>query len=193
MNFEADLAGQSKVLAALFAKELGQSEDQYMEGQLPLISQRVQLRQDERLIIVESRIPAPKLLEIVGATINAGDPRYFQDLKPKTDKPYTAVVRVDVNDIGMTVIDARSRLPSSRRGGRFQEGLAIILLAPDLINENLAIACIGTKISPSDRTPGLGMYEGKIIATYYLNEYSYVSKDASLAKKRGVVPLTVRR
>ena len=140
ISLEEEWNRQSQNLAALFVKELGLTNEQYIAS-LP----KFELQPKEykgRLdipVIVETRVPLEKMLKLVGINkyFNVGLIKEWEKDKFETPKtPYTTWLNDSSINLNKSVDTVRKGLKSDERGGTVFDGIALYLRDPKILEHH---------------------------------------------------------
>lgn len=130
-DLEKDWQKQAKQLAHLFAKEVGQSKDEYMD-KLPKFSPQPEQFKGrlDTFVIAETRVALPRMVKIVGIV------PYYDIVKTKDwqkdtfrtpDRPYTTWLHDGSKNVEKSVETVRNNLAVDERGGTIYDGIGLYL------------------------------------------------------------------
>lgn len=159
---KAEWKRQAQNLARLFAEELGLTSEGYIAG-LPEFGPQPENFRDrfDIPVIVETRIPLPKMLELVGITC------YFNSEEIKVwpkgnfvtpEQPYIVWLNDGSTYLGRSVKEVRKGLAPDERGGTVFDGIALYLQKPEIL-EHYSLDFPGSQVGSGD-APYLNLWSG---------------------------------
>ncbi|QQG43257.1 MAG: hypothetical protein HYW45_03580 [Candidatus Daviesbacteria bacterium] len=194
IDLETEWLIKANRLAFLYAKELGQSREQYIDY-LPKFEPQPESYRYRFYIPAIVQVPQGKLtlvrmLDILGVTnylLNLRDIKDWQKdpQKFKTpNKPYTTYLHDGLINLGRTPRDVRSSLVYGERGGTVFDGLALLAQDPDIL-KNHYLDLPGSQYG-SGGVPFLGGWGARPGLRYFRDD-SVGPKGGSVVAGRNIV------
>lgn len=146
LDLEIKWLKQAEQLADLFANELGQSRDQYIES-LPKFEvqpEGYRGRFDSPMIVQvpQGNLTLVRMLEIQGVTNYLSYPRELKDWQRDSQKfttpkrPYATWLHDGSRNLNKAPRDVRKALSADERAGTVVDGLAILAQNPDILKNH---------------------------------------------------------
>jgi len=156
ISLEAEWTRQAQNPAKLFAKELKfKTHDDYI-ATLPKFEPQPEeyRRRLDIPVIVETRIPLKRMLELAGIDSNfdvdsIGD--WEKDNFKTPEEPYTTYLNDGTNNLDRSTDAVRTSLRNDERGGTIFDGIALYLKDPEILKNhylNLPGSRVGSNCAP---------------------------------------------
>lgn len=142
VDLEVEWYKQAQRMADLFAKELKQSKDEYVE-KLPRFSPQPETFKGrfDTPVVAETRIALPRMLDIVGINPSFGFDTtllkdWQEDMFRTPTSPYTTWLDDGRRNMKKAVETVRKNLVADERGGSVYDGVALYLKNPDILKHH---------------------------------------------------------